>query len=342
MFSTRPLALLVLLLPGAAIAAEPRSATDGSEEASDLLVSPGFAVNHRHCDGTESTPAVMPLPKPLSRRFADTRLELEADLDDEGRIADVRHLEGSAALLDELAFSLERTRFAPVSDCVRLSFRVTETVVKAANIIRLRSWADVTVDAGGQVRDVRVLEDLPGTVAGVLQARIINWDLDPDHPVPEGETWTTSVLVEAELIPTGPGRMKVVARPVRTGPRPVRELRPALPGRLKGQRVDGRVEVAFMVDKNGRPKDPVVLGSDGPAKLERYAVMTVKQWRYKPETIAGKPVIAGPVSVIVDFADARFRETNRTLLVSRREYGRFGRRGAYQSPWPEVREDREF
>lgn len=342
MFLLRPLALLVLALPGAAAAAEGSRDAGEPDGASDLLAIPGFEVTHRHCDGTESTPAVMPLPRPLSRRFAGSRLELEADLDDEGRIADVRRLSGSASLQDELAFSLERTRFAPGSDCVRLGFRVTETVVKAADIIRLRSWADVTADVNGRVRDVRLVEDLPGPVARVLKARISNWDLDPDHPVPAGETWTTSVLVEAELIPTGPGRMKVLARPVRTGPRPLRELRPALPGRLKGQKVDGRIEVAFMVDENGRPKDPVVLGADRPGKLERYAVMTVKQWRYKPETVAGKPVIAGPVSVIVDFADARFRETNRTLLVSRREYGRFGRRGTYQSPWPEVREEQEF
>jgi len=336
MVCLRPLGVLVLALPGAAAAAE------AGRGATDRLVIPGFEVSHRHCDGTESTPAVMPLPKPLSRRFADTRLELEAGLDDEGRIADVRRLAGSASLMDELAFSLERTRFAPGSDCVRLSFRVTETVVKAADIVRLKSWADVTVDAGGQVQDARLVEDLPHAVARILEARITKWDLDPGYPVPAGKTWTTSVLVDVELIPTGPGRMKVAARPVRTGPRPIRELRPALPGRLKGQRVDGRIEVAFMVDENGRPKDPVVLGADRPGKLERYAVMTVKQWRYKPETVAGLPVVAGPVSVIVDFSDARFRETNRTLLVSPREYGRFGRRGAYPSPWPDVREEQEF
>jgi TonB family protein len=331
--------VLACLVPALAASGVPDAETDA---AADTITSPGFAVEHRHCDGSESTPVVLPLPRPLGRRHAGASLEIEARLDPDGRVAGFRRLSGSRQLEDELEFSLQRSRFAPGSDCVQMRFRVTDTVLKAADVARFRLWADVTVDADGAVRDVRLVDHLPAQVAGSIRRRIAEWTLRPSHPVPAGETWSTSVWVETELVPAGPERMSVSVRRLRAGPRPVRELRPALPGRLKGQRVDGRVEVAFMVDEHGRPRDPVVLAADRPGEFDRYAVMTVKRWRYKPVTVAGKPVPAGPVSVVLDFAEARFRETNRTLLMSRRDLGRMAGRGRYEPPWPEPPEEREF
>lgn len=337
----RGVAAIVLACAGPALAAS-GAPEAGPDPAPDSVTSPGFAVEHRHCDGSESTPVVLPLPRPLGRQHAGAFLEIEARLDPDGRVAGFRRLSGSRELEAELEFSLQRSRFAPGSDCVQMRFRVTETVVKAADVARFRLWADVTADADGSVRDVRLVDPPPAPVARSIRRRIGGWTLRPSHPVSPGESWTTSVWVETELVPAGPGRMSVSVRRLRVGPRPVRELRPALPGRLKGQRTDGRVEVAFMVDENGRPRDPVVLAADRPGKFDRYAVMTVKRWRYKPVTVSGKPVAAGPVSVVVDFAEARFRETNRTLLMSRRDLGRMAGRGRYDPPWPDPPEEREF
>ena len=327
---------------GPALAAHAEAPDSQPPALADTITSPGFAVEHRHCDGSQSTPVVLPLPRPLGRQHAGASLEIEARLDADGRVAGFRRLGGSRALEDELEFSLERSRFAPGADCVRMRFRVTETVVKAADVVRFRVWADVTADADGTVREVRLVDELPSPVARSIKRRIVEWALRPKHPVPAGATWTTSIWVETELVPAGPERVSVSVRRLRVGPRPVRELRPALPGRLKGQRIDGRVEVAFMVDENGRPRDPVVLAAERPGEFDRYAVMTVKRWRYKPTTVAGKPVPAGPVSVVVDFSEARFRETNRTLLMSRRDIGRMAGRGRYEPPWPGPREEREF
>ena len=331
---------MACLAPAAGSRAE--APEPASVPAGDTITSSGFAVDHRHCDGSESTPVVLPLPRPLGRQHAGEVLEIEARLDPDGRVAAFRRISGSPQLESELEFSLQRSRFAPGSDCVHLRFRVTDTVVKAADVIRFRTWADVTADPEGAIRDVRLVERLPGPVAAAVRRKIASWVLQPDRAVPAGETWTTSVWTETELVPTGPERMSVSVQQLRVGPRPIRELRPALPGRLKGQRIEGRVEVAFMVDEKGRPKDPVVLAAERPGELDRYAVMTIKRWRYKPTTVAGEPVTAGPVSVVVDFADARFRETNRTLLMSRRDMGRWAGRGRNDPPWPEPGKDREF
>ncbi len=333
-------AILLLAFCGVPSHAAPVPA--GPPDADHTITSPGFAVAHRHCDGSESTPVVLPLPRPLGRQYAGMSLEVEARLDPRGRVEDFARVSGSRDLEDELAFSLQRARFAPGADCVRLSFRVTETVVKAADVIRFRLWADVTADAEGAIREVRLVERPPAPVARSIERQIAEWTLGTHHPVPPGATWTTSVWVETELVPAGPEGLSVSVSRLKVGPRPVRELRPALPGRLKGQKTEGRVELAFMVDENGRPRDPVVLAADHPGEFDRYAVMTVKRWRYKPVTVAGKPVIAGPVSVVVDFSDARFRETNRTLLMSRRQIRRIGGRGRYEPPWPVAGEDREF
>jgi TonB family protein len=108
---------------------------------------------------------------------------------------------------------------------------------------------------------------------------------------------------------------------------------------MKGRRTEGTVQLAFMVDEDGRPKDPVVLSADPPGGLDRYAVMTVKRWRYKPETVGGDPVVSGPVSVVVDFADARFRETHRSLVMSRRSWHRIDRRFEDPSPFEDWEDD---
>lgn len=55
------------------------------------------------------------------------------------------------------------------------------------------------------------------------------------------------------------------------------------------KRRPGRVKVIFIVDKNGRVINPVVKSSSDPV-FEKFAIATVKKWKFEPGKRNGKPV----------------------------------------------------
>jgi TonB family protein len=67
----------------------------------------------------------------------------------------------------------------------------------------------------------------------------------------------------------------------------------------------GLVRLSFVVDEKGRPQDIEILEADPPTIFDRAARGTVKKWRYKPETVAGKPVESQPLEVVIDFDPRR-------------------------------------
>ncbi len=271
----------------------------------DTLEEPGFAVDHQHCDGSLSTASVLPLPRPLGRQYAGTEVTLEAPLDAEGRVTDVTYRSGHEPLLDELEFSLERSRFAAGQPCVRLRFRVTDTVVKESDIVRLRPWADVTINPRGTVTQVQFGTEVHPAVAAALEQQVANWDFEPGVKDGQAAERTTSVLMEAELVPDGPERWTLTSERLMTGPRLVRRTATQWPRRGPGAGVPGLVRLSFVVDKKGRPKDIEVIEAEPPQIFDRAARGTVKRWRYKPETVAGKPVRSPPMEVLIDFDPRR-------------------------------------
>ncbi len=297
---------LIVLLTASALSAGPSAAAGGFPSGDfEILEEPGFAVAHQHCDGTVSTASVMPLPKPLGRQFAGTEVTLEAALDPEGRPENLDLTDGHEPLLEELRFSLDRTRFAPGSSCVRIRIRVTDTVVKEADIIRLRPWADVAIDARGTVTDVTFGTEVHPAVAAALERQVAGWDFEAGEKDGQPAGRTTSVLLEAELVPDGPERWALTSERLMTGPRLIRRTATQWPRRGAGAGVAGLVRLSFVVDEKGRPKDIQILEAEPPTVFDRAARGTVKKWRYKPETIAGKPVRSQPLEVVIDFDPRR-------------------------------------
>ena len=297
---------LIVLLSASALSGGPAPAAAGFPSGEfETLEEPGFAVDHQHCDGSTSTAAMMPLPKPLGRQFAGTEVTVEAELDAEGRPGDLELRDGHEPLLEELKFSLDRTRFAPGSPCVRIRFRVTDTVVKEADIIRLRPWADVTIDPRGTVTDVTFGTEVHPAVAAALEGQVAGWDFEPAELDGQPVGRTTSVLLEAELVPDGPERWTLTSERLLTGPRLVRRTATQWPRRGAGAGMAGLVRLSFVVDEKGRPRDIEILDAEPPTIFDRAARGTVKKWRYQPETVAGKPVRSKPLEVVIDFDPRR-------------------------------------
>ncbi len=72
-------------------------------------------------------------------------------------------------------------------------------------------------------------------------------------------------------------------------PRVVFQPAPQYPPELKKKKIQGTVHVLFIVEQDGRVKDPKVQKSDNPA-FDKAAIGAVKKWRFDPGKVAGKPV----------------------------------------------------
>lgn len=72
-------------------------------------------------------------------------------------------------------------------------------------------------------------------------------------------------------------------------PRATFQPAPQYPAQLKKRKIQGTVYVLFIVDKDGRVRDPKVQKSDNP-ELDTHAMNAVKKWRFEPGKVAGKPV----------------------------------------------------
>lgn len=72
-------------------------------------------------------------------------------------------------------------------------------------------------------------------------------------------------------------------------PRVVFQPAPQYPPEMKKKKMQGTVYVLFIVDKDGRVKDPKVQKSDNPA-FDNPALGAVRRWRFEPGKVGGQPV----------------------------------------------------
>jgi periplasmic protein TonB len=63
---------------------------------------------------------------------------------------------------------------------------------------------------------------------------------------------------------------------------------PAYPLIARSQRISGDVKIDALIDESGRVTGMKVV--TGPAMLHQAAMDALRQWKYKPATLNGKPV----------------------------------------------------
>jgi TonB family protein len=74
-------------------------------------------------------------------------------------------------------------------------------------------------------------------------------------------------------------------------PRIVHEARPDYPKALRLLLSQGKVVVSSVIGKDGRPRQPVIVDSQGGGASMRYVALdTVRQWRFEPAKRDGQPV----------------------------------------------------
>ena len=81
-------------------------------------------------------------------------------------------------------------------------------------------------------------------------------------------------------------------------PKLISSVRPAYPAAAKSSSIQGTVAVSASIDANGKVVAATALS--GPMLLRQAAADAVKQWKYSPGLIDGKPA-PSQVTVNVDF-----------------------------------------
>jgi protein TonB len=115
-------------------------------------------------------------------------------------------------------------------------------------------------------------------------------------PAPPPAAFATAVLA-----PTAPAVGTPAPVPVAgivREPKLISSVRPTYPAAAKESNVQGNVTVSANIDTNGKVVGATALS--GPILLRQAAVDSVKQWKYSPSVIDGKPA-ASKVTVSVDF-----------------------------------------
>jgi TonB family protein len=125
-------------------------------------------------------------------------------------------------------------------------------------------------------------------------------DPTPDEPEPvrqyepEEEIPETPLPAEAVFGDIGPPPPPEEEGPIRVGgqlkePRKIKQVDPVYPEIARRARVSGAVILEVIVDKQGNPRDIKVLRGLSMG-LTEAAVEAVKQWKWEPSTLNGKPV----------------------------------------------------
>lgn len=68
----------------------------------------------------------------------------------------------------------------------------------------------------------------------------------------------------------------------------VSQVTPVYPAQAKQDRIQGKVQLQVVIDKQGHVEDVSVLA--GPEPLIQSAVDAVRQWTYRPTLLNGEPV----------------------------------------------------
>jgi TonB family protein len=109
---------------------------------------------------------------------------------------------------------------------------------------------------------------------------------EPRHNgVPPGlGCFAIAILCAAAFLPN-------VEAQIVTAPREILAPAPEYPEGTSTEDATGTVVVDFVVDKTGRPIEPVIVSSSNPA-FDEAAIETIRKWRYAPATLDGKPFAA--------------------------------------------------
>lgn len=152
--------------------------------------------------------------------------------------------------------------------------------------IRVAVW----MSAQGLLQQVQFFDPLETRESVSILNALRNWYLPPEANKTGPRKYRaklafTADAPEAELVELT--EQSDLSKP----PRPTKRVSPVYPRQAKRQGVQGSVEVTFVVDDEGRVAEAVASATSHPV-FSQSAVNAVKQWRFDPGELNGRPVSA--------------------------------------------------
>ncbi|HZP81228.1 MAG TPA: TonB family protein [Chthonomonadaceae bacterium] len=110
-----------------------------------------------------------------------------------------------------------------------------------------------------------------------------------EPPKPEAPKIAQNVAPPKSATPPAPPP-EVKKEPVFTEAEPVQSPQPTLPDDLRAETLDKTCVAEFIVGADGTPTNVKITQSTGNDELDRIALETARQWRFKPATRDGQPI----------------------------------------------------
>ena len=82
---------------------------------------------------------------------------------------------------------------------------------------------------------------------------------------------------------------------------PMVRVPPQYPERALQRGIEGRVLIEFTISKSGSVKDAKVVAYEPSKIFNKAALKAVKQWKYNPKIVNGKPVEQPGVRIAIPF-----------------------------------------
>jgi TonB family protein len=123
---------------------------------------------------------------------------------------------------------------------------------------------------------------------------------------------TPTTVVAQENAPTT--ELERVVEPVA-----IHRSAPAYPNRELYRGLEGWVSVSYIVSETGEVKEAMIEDSSGNEGLEDAALAAVREWRYEPATINGKPVEQSITNSVIRFQIDGANGASREFIASFKE-----------------------
>jgi len=158
----------------------------------------------------------------------------------------------------------------------------------AAEELQGSAYFDVWLDEEGRATQAVCVDETHPVLIDPLRKWIFEQNFRhaavDGRPVPS----TTSVWVSYSLAEVD-SDYELLVRGYDSGPRPIERATPVYPVNALETYKEGWVNIQFTVEASGAVSNPRIL--DSSHKLfELAALKSIRQWRFKPETVDGRPV----------------------------------------------------
>jgi len=160
------------------------------------------------------------------------------------------------------------------------------------------AYFDIRLDEEGHATEAICADETHPVLIDPLR----NWIFEQSfqHATADGQPApsTTSLWMSYALVETE-GGYELVVREYHSGPRPIEQTQPDYPVNALETYKEGWVKVRFTVEASGAVSNPTVVESSHKL-FELAAMKAIRHWRFKPETVNGRPV-STEVTQKIDF-----------------------------------------